>query len=156
MVLWVSRWACMLFSLSAEHSLRAPASAPYLSWDRPLNPKKCVLLSTSFSYLLFKRPLLCCDVPSLRSWTKNMPASPVISSSLSSFCAAIAIEVPCTGPLRSFRRPPPLLLLLLLLVVVVVVVVLLLPLLLLLVVVVPPLCRCHRLCHCTCLPQIYV
>ena len=85
-------------------------------------------------YLLFKRPLLCCDLPSLRSWTKNMPRAPVISSSLSSFCAAIAIEVPCTGRLRSCRRPSPLLLLLL----------------------VPPLCRCHCFCHCTCLPQIYV
>ena len=51
-----------------------------------------------------------------------MPLSPVFSSSLSYsgwsplfFCAAIAIGVPRTGPLRSCRRPPPLLLLLLLL-----------------------------------------
>ena len=86
MVLWASRWACMLFS-------------PYLSWYCPPNSKTFILLSTSLS--TFRSNARFCSATFPLFAGEILPRSPVIPSSLSSSG---------WSPFSSdelLRRPPP-------------------------------------------------
>ena len=82
MVLWVSRWAYMLFPPCPARFVGAPMSSPYLSWDRPSNSNTCILLSTALSAFCLNARFCATTFPLFVD--ENMSPSPRNSSSLSS------------------------------------------------------------------------